>query len=173
MKTKFALRKHKSPEFRTAKTEQKENVRSNTKASQNTLISNKPYILTKGKMKMIFGRKARSNSPKENISIKLNEIIKKQMSKHHSPTTNNSQGDNSRNKELSVNKLQNMTIKKSPVGKSISLQRTRNSSKFQSIKTEESKKEIAKSNEELWEAAETGNITKISQLLNPYLNIKS
>jgi hypothetical protein len=177
MKAKLALEKHTSPGFRTAKGDQKENVEDNTKTLQNTLTSSKGHILTKGKVKMIFERKARSNSPKENIPIKLNEIIHKQMSKHNSPGTNNSDGENSRNKELSVTKLQNMTLKRSPMNlkkssKLISLQRTRNSPKFQSIKTEEYKKQIAKNNEELWEAAETGNLSKISQLLDPYFKVK-
>lgn len=193
MKARLTLRKNGSPGFRIPKREQKENLVENAaKASSNTFFSTAKEQIPKAvqpAVKMVFGRKARSSSPKENASVKLSEMLRR-ISKRHSPAGNsNSQGENSRNRknaELSISKSQNMTLKRSPVAikrssKLISLQKTRNSPKFQSIKTEAPKgpKHVVRAkhnfNEELWEAAEAGDVAKISQLLeprctNPYFN---
>jgi len=109
MKNKFTIRKSRSPGAREPASNEGEvgdeqDEDKQRKQIPNTLVVNKKGTrLARADLSnttAFFGRKARSNSPKEMGPIKLNTHIRQQVYKHQSPTgTRNPAAETSRKKE--------------------------------------------------------------------------
>ncbi len=214
MKGKLTIRKSRSPGGRDPPVNEGEigdelEEDKQRKQIPNTLVVNKKGIrLARADLSnttAFFGRKARSNSPKEVGPIKLNPNLRQQIYKHHSPvgaknasppaeTTRAIKeertfpvdlyggGVGTLATKIPVPPPKTQRLKMSPeraqqLGGIVHVGGGTNSpragGRFQPFEPEETKalKALARKkrqlNEELWEAAENGDVVKISRLLEP------
>jgi len=213
MKAKLTIRKAKSPGGRDPQHNNEGEIGDELEEDKqlkqipNTLVVNKKGIrLARANMSnttAFFGRKARSNSPKDPGPIKLEAGSRQQIYKHHSPLgTKSPTNETLKFKEESpfpiapadITNFAAITAKQPPAAKTQRLKmspervqqlggilhvggssNSPRGQRFQPFEPEETKalKALARKkrqlNEELWEAAENGDVIKISRLLEPYL----
>ena len=99
MKPRVTIKKNSSPRINNLKCKSIDNVNESVDTKKTSKTNNKPGILSKinkGIVKMIFERKARSNSPKNEVNKTIHEIIRNQLSKHNSPGFINNSMEKSR-----------------------------------------------------------------------------
>ena len=133
-----------------------------------------------------FERKARSNSPKESTSIKINTNLKQRIFKHHSPSTKSAKQEvpkTATHKPISNNTIAHGIPRNDSANKinksklsSEGIAAKKNSTKVGNKSPHGIKKNISNKlsqkkidiNEDLWEAAGNGDIEKITKLLSQY-----